>query len=305
MHRTCNAICTLLQPKMMIFAVTVKHRNWECFNESHAQTILKTRKIDMAILSAQMGKNPGIYSVSMRRFLQKTIFRVLVGIRNFYVILIVFLFPLPGTAGSTTRGTAGSTTRQRTHLQGRGSPSHHQQYSGSRISVATTCRPRTVAWRTRSFCKIYTTIPSLDVYKTDVVCVCQTFVSLAWTKGSTCRRASTNMSDTWPVSSFDLAPTKIWYHKRLGWEDAFELDAETGQQRPTVRIWKLCSRIAQFRAKSWKYRFGSPMQLWQPARPPSWTLTASRAPSPTATNLSPVRCWPTRRPTSSRVPARP
>ena len=132
MHRTCNAICTLLQPKMMIFAVTVKHRNWECFNESHAQTILKTRKIDMAILSAQMGKNPGIYSVSMRRFLQKTIFRVLVGIRNFYVILIVFLFPLPGTAGSTTRGTAGSTTRQRTHLQGRGSPSHHQQYSGSR-----------------------------------------------------------------------------------------------------------------------------------------------------------------------------
>lgn len=43
----------------------------------------------MAILSAQMGKNPGIYSVSMRRFLQKTIFRVLVGIRNFYVILIL------------------------------------------------------------------------------------------------------------------------------------------------------------------------------------------------------------------------
>lgn len=50
---------------------------FESFNESHAQTILKTRKFDMAILSAQTGKNPGMYSVSMRQFLQKTIFRVL------------------------------------------------------------------------------------------------------------------------------------------------------------------------------------------------------------------------------------
>ena len=35
----------------------------------------------------------------------------------------------------------------------------------------------------------------------------------------------------------------------------------------------------------------SPMQPWPPMRPVCWNLTASRAPSQTATTLSPVRCW--------------
>ena len=35
-----------------------------------------------------------------------------------------------------------------------------------------------------------------------------------------------------------------------------QLHAETGQQRPSFRISKVCSHIAHFGAKSWKYRFG-------------------------------------------------
>lgn len=45
-----------------------------------------------------------------------------------------------------------------------GGTRHHQQYSAR-------AWPRIVTWRTCFFCKIFTTIPSLDVYKTHVVCV--------------------------------------------------------------------------------------------------------------------------------------